>query len=344
MERYSLAEWDLLLRQARSAGLLARLAWLAEIHQLFVPNVISRHFLSARIAEQAQRSNVEREANYLRAVLEKLDEPLLLLKGAAYVVAGLPPAQGRSFNDIDILVPKNQLGPVEKLLHRQGWAPTHTDSYDQRYYRQWMHEIPPLQHVKRQTILDVHHNIMPETACWHPDPGKMMASAVSVASYPGVRILCPVDMVLHSATHLFTEGELDHGLRDLVDIDALLRYFSGYGEFWPELLSRAEELDLMRPLYYALRYTKLILLTPAVPEKIVAQVQAWHPQWPLATLMDALYMRALMPDHPSCDHPFTGMARCLLYVRSHFLRMPMYLLLPHLLRKAWLKRFGDSEK
>jgi hypothetical protein len=34
-------------------------------------------------------------------------------------------------------------------------------------------------------------------------------------------------MVLHSATHLFYDGELNHGLRDLVDLDDLLRHFSG---------------------------------------------------------------------------------------------------------------------
>lgn len=339
----SLVELDLLLRQARSAHLLARLAWLAETRRIVVPDAIGRHFLSARIAERAQQRGVEREANYLRLALEKLDEPLLLLKGAAYVMAGLPPAQGRSFNDIDILVPKNQLGSVEKLLHRQGWAPTHTDSYDQRYYRQWMHEIPPLQHVKRQTILDVHHNILPETACWHPDPKRIMASAVDVNGNPGVRTLCPVDMVLHSATHLFTEGELDHGLRDLVDLDALLRHFSGVDKFWPALLSRAAELDLTRPLYYALRYTQSILLTP-VPGEAVAQVRSWRPRQPFAMLMDALYTRALMPVHPSCNRPFTGVARWLLYVRSHYLRMPMRLLLPHLLRKAWLTRFAGTAK
>lgn len=334
----------MLLRQARSARLLARLAWLAEVHQLLVPDVICRHFLSERIAELAQRRGVEREVNYLCLALNKLNEPLLLLKGAAYVVAGLSAAQGRSFNDIDILVPKNQLEPVEKLLHRQGWAPTHANAYDQRYYRQWMHEIPPLQHVKRQTILDVHHNILPETARWHPDPKKLMASAEAVEGNPGVRVLCPVDMVLHSATHLFTEGELDHGLRDLVDMDALLRGFCGVGGFWPELLSRAEELDLTRPLYYALRYTRLILLTP-VPDEILAQVQeVWCPRQPVATLMDALYMRALMPVHPSSNRQFTGLARWLIYVRSHYLRMPLHLLLPHLLRKAWVKWFGGSEK
>lgn len=343
MKGLSLSACDVLLRQARSASMLARLAWLAEECQITVPDVMGRHFLSARIAEQAQRCSVIREVRHLRVVLESLGESLLLLKGAAYVATGLPPAQGRSFSDIDILVPKSQLGMLEKRLYLAGWAPTCTDSYDQRYYRQWMHEIPPLQHVVRRTVLDVHHNILPETACWHPDPQKLMTSALDIEGYPGVRSLCPVDMVLHSATHLFTEGELDHGLRDLVDLDVLLRHFGSAEGFWHALLGRAEELDLTRPVYFALHYTRLILLTP-VPDDIAAHTLAWRPQMPLARFMDALYLRALMPDHPSCDRLLTGLARWLLYVRSHYLRMPLHLLLPHLLRKAWVKRFGGAEK
>jgi glutaconate CoA-transferase subunit A len=34
-----------------------------------------------------------------------------------------------------------------------------------------------------------------------------------------------------------------------------------------------------------------------------------------------------------------GLARWLLYVRSHWLRMPPHLLVPHLVRKAWMRRF-----
>src|SRR3546814_9997045 len=41
-----------------------------------------------------------------------------------------------------------------------------------------------------------------------------------------------------------------------------------------------------------------------------------------------------MPDHESCDGSLTAAARWLLYVRAHYLRMPLPLLLPHLLRKS----------
>ena len=93
---------------------------------------------------------------------------------------------------------------------------THHDAYDQRYYRQWMHELPPLRHMTRQTVLDVHHTILPLTAHLKPDPAKLWEAAVGIEGQVNFCVLAPVDMVLHSATHLFHDGELEHGLRDLV--------------------------------------------------------------------------------------------------------------------------------
>ena len=52
-----------------------------------------------------------------------------------------------------------------------------------------------------------------------------------------------------------------------------------------------------------------------------------------------LFSRALRPEHPTCDDLRTRIARFVLYVRAHYLRMPLHLLLPHLIRKAYVRRF-----
>src|SRR5690606_30867577 len=148
---------------------------------------------------------------------------------------------------------------VEAALMLHGWTSTHHDAYDQRYYRTWMHELPPMQHIHRMTVIDVHHAILPETATCRPDPAKLMAAARPIEASNGLMTLAPVDMVLHSACHLFHESETDHGLRDLVDIDALLRHFGTMPDFWRHLPERARELELQRPLRYALRYARRIL-------------------------------------------------------------------------------------
>jgi hypothetical protein len=266
--------------------------------------------------------------------------PVILLKGAAYVMANLPSACGRLFTDIDIMVPKDRLNEVEAALMLHGWAATHHDAYDQRYYRTWMHELPPMRHVRRSTVIDVHHAILPETASIHPDPEKLRAAACALEEHEGLKVLAPADMVLHSAAHLFHDGELENGLRDLVDIDSLLRHFGSFPSFWPELVERAVELELTRPLFYALRYAANILHTP-IPLDTMEAAEAGCPSWPTRVLMDSLFTRALMPVHASCSDAFTGGARWLLYVRANWLRMPPLLLARHLFHKAFISSKTD---
>jgi hypothetical protein len=227
------------------------------------------------------------------------------------------------------------------MLH--GWASTHHDAYDQRYYREWMHELPPMQHVKRATTVDVHHAILPETAASKPDSAKLIAASVAVPGRPGVHVLQPLDMVIHSACHLFHEEELDKGLRDLTDLDALLRHFAGQTDFWPRLAERARELDLARPIFYALRYTSRLLHT-AVPDDALRAMAASGPPLPLLSAMDALYERALLPVHTSCSDGLTGSARRALFFRAHWLRMPPGLLVRHLAHKAAVKLKGEGDK
>ena len=89
------------------------------------------------------------------------------------------------YSDIDILVPKALLLRAESALMLHGWTGHEHDAYDQRYYRQWMHELPPMQHIRRQSVIDVHHAILPETARVRPDPARLIAAAVDVPGLPG---------------------------------------------------------------------------------------------------------------------------------------------------------------
>ncbi|MDB5932875.1 MAG: hypothetical protein JWQ01_219 [Massilia sp.] len=334
LSAFSLAEWDLLLRQVAMANLTAALYYLAEQHaQLdLLPARAREHLEWAHVQGERHRQGVRFEVRQIRRALAELDVPLVLLKGAAYTMAGLPPAPGRLYSDIDILVPKERLPEVEAALMMHGWAANHHDAYDQRYYREWMHELPPMQHVMRQSLIDVHHAILPETSTARPDPALLRAASVALAGDDGLRVLAPLDMVLHSAVHLFYDGEFDHGLRDLVDIHRLLQQFGEEPGFWSALPQRAAQLQLARPLFYALRYAHR-LLGADVP---AAALAAGHPPAPLLALMDALFGRALLPAHASCADRYTGGALFLLYIRANWLRMPPLLLVRHLFHKAFI--------
>jgi hypothetical protein len=342
MSSFTLAEWDVLVRQAREADLLAHIYASISAHGLIehIPPQACEHLVWAHAVAERHIEAVRWEVELIRKALREVGVPVILLKGAAYVISELPPAQGRIFSDIDIIVPKEKLDAVEANLMLHGWATTHHDAYDQRYYRAWMHELPPMRHIKRMTVVDVHHAILPETAYVHPDSAKLLAAAVPVQGYDNVMVLSPVDMVLHSAVHLFHNEQLDHGLRDLVDLDGLMRHFGRLPEFWRTLIGRAEELELTRSLFYALRYAHNILNTP-IPMEIINASLKDRPISISLKLIDQLFMRALMPTHSSCADWFTSAARQLLYVRATWLRMPPLLLARHLFHKAFISPKPD---
>jgi hypothetical protein len=338
------AGWDLLLRQADAANLDAYLLVLLEDAGLLdtVPVAPRAHLEWTRAGAAGHAQAARYEVRQIARALDGLGLPLILLKGAAYALAGLDAGRGRLFSDIDILVPKTRLHEVEGALMMHGWITTHHDEYDQRYYRQWMHELPPMQHARRGNSIDVHHAILPETAPVHPDPDKLRAAARPIAGEPGLATLAPADMVLHSAVHLFFDGEFDKGLRDLVDMHRLLTEFAAQPGFWEALPARARELELGRPLFYALRYCPRLLGT-VVPAAVHAAMAWAAPNPALLWLMDRLFGRALLPLHASCADAWSDFAHFALYVRGNWLRMPPLLLAQHLFHKAFITKHNTSQ-
>jgi hypothetical protein len=331
-------QWDELLCRARNTRLLGRLG--VELESLGLLDSLPGKAVDQIRAELTLAADNARmirwEVNRILRALRDVKAPVILLKGAAYVLAGLPPAAGRLATDVDILVPKESLAEVEAALLRDGYETLKLEPYDQLYYRTWMHELPPLRHRDRQTMVDVHHTILPESGRLRPDPRALRQAAQSLGD--GLLILAPADLVLHSAAHLFQDGDLDGGLRDLVDLDLLLRHFGADPAFWEGLVPRALELSLARPLYYALRYCHGLLECP-VPVSVQQAARKAAPIPPVRSLMDALTCRALTPDGWEGPSLRTSLARFFLYVRSHWLRMPPWLLTRHLARKAVARAF-----
>jgi hypothetical protein len=322
------ADWDRLLPLARAKRVFSRLAALALSDgpsTRLPPQVLGQMAAVQRATAHRQRK-ILWEINRLELALRAIRMPVVVLKGAGYVMAGLRAGRGRRFGDVDLLVPRSGLAEVEAALLKAGWRAPRLDAYDERYYRDWMHEIPPLRHPDRLIEVDIHHALTPPTGLFKVDAVPLVQAAVPVEGYR-FRVPAPADMVLHSAVHLFYGGEFEQGLRDLSDLDLLLREFSARDPaFWETLAARAEALRLIRPLFYALRYTERWLGTP-VPASLQPRLRAFGPG-PVATAaMDALLERVLT------GVGATPLAHGLLWVRSHVLKMPPGLLLYHAWRK-----------
>ncbi len=339
-------DWELLLRVARRARLLGRLeSDLARAGLLGdIPPRAADHLRAARNVIAHRNTLISWEVNRLLWALKGIDVPLILLKGSAYLLAELPPARGRIFADVDLLVPEERIGEIEERLLERGWFNTQIDPYDDRYYRVWMHEIPPLRHRERGTEIDIHHRLLPKTSHLKSDPAPLFVAARPLAD-ARLRVLAPADMVLHALVHLFLEGDPDEGLRlrDLVDVHDLLCHHGQEPGFWPGLRQRARALGFERPLFYGLHHARRLFGTP-IPPDVLRGLEDAAPAWPIRQLMNRLIPLALLPGHP--DHPsrLAAVARWLIYVRAHWLRMPPGLLAKHLSHKAWLRFRGFRKR
>jgi hypothetical protein len=169
-------------------------------------------------------------------------------------------------------------------------------------------------------MIDVHHTILPLTACPRPNAAAMIAGSVVLGD--GLRILSPPDMIVHAVAHLFADGDLAGGLRNLWDIDRLLRAFAGQGDFWARLDERASLHQLRPHVARALRLAARLYGT-RVDRALAGR----------ASPGDALFERRLLARN-GWGQATRRAARFGFYARSHLLRMPPLMLARHLWTKA----------
>jgi len=304
---------------------------------------IWHHFSSALLVSKRQVENTSMELNKIEVFFEQKKLHAIILKGAAYSATNLSASIGRTFNDIDILVEKSEIDVIESELWFLGFMPIKEDDYDKLYYRQWMHEIPPLQHIKRKTVLDVHHNILPLTSATSVNVKKLTESSTIIAGYQRLSVLSPQALILHSATHLFHEGEFDKGIRDLIDLELLFQQYFQEKHTFKDLISLAKTTGLVKELFYATRYVKIVL-TLELTQDEWTQMNQFSPKKSKLAFLDFCFLSIFTPNHSSCMTWKKSLATFLLYWRGHLLRMPLKLLIPHLIKKSFMQIRDNLKK
>jgi hypothetical protein len=312
------AGWQALLTMARAELLSATLAH--RLDGIAKPAAAQRFLDDAKASCEQGRLVALWEVEMARRVLGDLGVPVVLLKGSAFIAAGLAAGQGRFVGDLDILVPRTELDRVEVALLGAGWEWVKPDPYDDAYYRRWMHELPPLIHRERDRMIDVHHTILPLTARPKPDADALIADSVALSN--GLHVLNPNDMICHAAAHLFADGDLSGGMRNLWDINCLVDDFGADG-----LAERARRHGLASAVRRAMRLAHALYNTP-LPE-------GWARP---AASDDGLYLRRLTA-RDNWGRQARPITRFGFYARSHWLRMPPLMLARHLWTK-WRKSAG----
>lgn len=334
----------------RKEGLLARFALRLSDDLVNIPYPhIKRHLNSAIIQADRLAHFCKSEALIVNKALNGLSAAPIFLKGVAYVLQDNPLMYGRMFNDMDVLVAKTDIPKSEIALFSAGWVQQKMDNYDEKYYREWTHEIPPLIHSKRDTVIDLHHNLIPIISGRAPDIDLFFQGSIQTAH--GM-VLRPAALALHSIIHLFANEEFHNAFRDINDIYTLFCIHNN-DAFWDDILRLARKTDFTDELFMALdsvQYLYNAQIPPKVLSLINKAVLKKHSKNKVK-LWQFIYRLSLQPKHKLIKPKYASFALALAFLRGHMVKMPFKVLLPHIAYKLYRmateslfgKGFGKEE-
>lgn len=210
-----------------------------------------------------------RELGEVLEALERGGVRPVVLKGAAlagrlYRNVGL-----RTLSDLDLLVRPSDLPVADQALRRRGYA-QRVDPRFRSLYRHHHHTAPyapPRGHPR----VELHTGLVSPDHGLHPDLERMRARCRQAAFHRvQAAILCPEDQLLHVCLHLSLSDRFVRGLKDLLDIDGLVRESADLD--WDLFLATVEDAGLGRPVLYALGLAGHCLHTP-LPRAVMRRLR-----------------------------------------------------------------------
>lgn len=186
--------------------------------------------------------------------LEAQGIPAIALKGPALAVLLYGDPARRHFDDLDILVRRQDMPAAKKLVLSLGY---------QRKDQHAFHESFVLAKENIEMVVELHWNIMPEDFPFHPDLKGIWERCESL-SFGGAQAttLSPEDLLLflcvHGSRHLWLR------LQWLCDVAQLVRSHPALD--WERVLAQAKIARGQRMLFLGIFLTKDILGAPLPPE------------------------------------------------------------------------------
>lgn len=306
-----------------------------------LPHSFNFHMRSVRQFSLAQQTQTEIVCRQLAHQLAKINIRVILLKGAAYIIGNKPNSKGRLISDIDIIVPRDDLAKLESFVQQNGWQAAELEDYDDKYYREWSHELPPYTHLNSGVTLDIHHNLLPESSGKTIDTDELFKHAIEVDD--NLAIPDNSFLILHSAIHLLLNDDIEKGLRDCLDLHLLLNETmqietmqnetmqSQSGEL---IINLFEKTNCQRELVILLH-----LLESLFAEKVFSYQKPLLQKLPKITWLEKFKVHclyhAVFPETPYLNNSSKMLARAYVYVSGHLSKMPFNMFVRHIGYKTY---------
>jgi hypothetical protein len=190
----------------------------------------------------------------------------LYLAEAVYKGIGL-----RTFDDIDLLLHRSDLPAALEVMRGMGYELS--TWYDPGDPNRDIKHVPPLM-KKGAPIVELHWTILEEDEPFAIGVEGMWARSVPAEiAGASVRGLSVEDLLLHLSLHLTYQHRLAIGVRNLYDIDAVIRRG---GVDWTRLVTTAREWGAERVMWLTLRLLEDIVGTP-LPQDLLGDMLPEQP-------------------------------------------------------------------
>jgi hypothetical protein len=287
-------DWTLVVHSAREHGLGLLLYQRLSQAKGLIPVSIYKHLRELFLRATARNMVMQHHAGNVLRNLRDRELEVIVLKGL-YLAESVYSAIGaRTFGDIDLLLRRAELPVALEVMRSIGYEIS--TWYDPDDPNRDIKHLPPL--VKQGSpIIELHWTILEEEEPFSIDVEGMWARSVA-AEIAGVAVrgLSLEDFILHLSMHLTYQHRLAAGVRNLYDIDAVIR--KG-GVDWTRLLTTAREWGAERVIWLTLRLLQEIAGTP-LPSEVFGELL---PQQPDPVIVDEAWRQLL--DHGSGDVALT---------------------------------------
>lgn len=185
-----------------------------QLHELGLDGVVANRYrtliFDRAVAETARMMPIRVELDGLLDELARRAVPMTVLKGAAFMLAGLRPR--RAFVDIDILVAPNVLPEAVAVVRSLGYRPRAKGA------QTFSHHLPQFDRAHSAPV-EIHTRALSRVE----GGGELRWETRTIR--PGVSVLTPTDWCWHTLAHESHHYEVSGRVRGALDVAALIRAF-----------------------------------------------------------------------------------------------------------------------
>ncbi len=257
-------DWQKVLAAAEAQGLATLLFGRIQKLRVVTPPATQAHLREVLLNNTARNLQLIRHFEMLAGALQGRDVPFMPLKGI-YLCTNVYENLGeRSLWDIDLIVPRAELGQALAAIEGTGYRPSRP--YDLELEIQNYHHVP-VYVMAEAPLLEVHWSLLNPRFQQGLDWGELWERSI-LARIGGasVRVLAPDDLVIYLCAHVAYQHMYIGSIRSLYDIQLVLKVFKERLD-WDAIAQRATTWGLQNSLYLTLHLVDE-LVGPALPESI----------------------------------------------------------------------------